>query len=347
MSNATHHNKKRTLARVIATVIILGAIALILIYQRLSEPLSEDAVLQADVVNISTPVPGRIEKFYIAENSRVKRDDLLFTLDPTAYRLRVEQAEAELKVAQSALDARRRQINAEQSNSEVANKQITRARSNLQLTQKTLERLVPLSKKGYVTAQQVDDARTLNHDAQISLQQALAQAEAAASLVGTEEGAEAIVQVSRSALKLAKRALADTEVRAPHDGLIVGLNVSSGEHVAPDQSLFTLINTEQWYAVAFFRETELMDIQPGSCAVVYALANPKVAIKGSIDSIGWGIDSIDTIRLPRTLPVVQKSLNWVRVAQRFPVRVQLGEAPESLLRVGASAVVVIRHGDDC
>lgn len=347
MSNSIQRGKQKIVGRTIAIVIVAGAIGLILLYHRLSEPLSEDAVLQADVVNISTPVAGRIEKFYVTENRRVKRDDLLFTLDPAVYRLRVDQAKAELKAAQSALDAKRRQIFAEQSNSAIANEQITRARTNLELTQKTLDRLVPLSKKGFVTAQQVDDARTLNRDAQSSLQQAQAQAEAAASLIGTEEGAEALVQINRIVLAIAKRALADTEVRAPHDGLIVGLKVSSGEYVAPDQSLFTLINTEQWYAIAFFRETELMDIELGSCAVVYAMANPKIAIKGSVDSIGWGISAIDEINLPRTLPIVQKSLNWVRVAQRFPVRVQLGEAPESLLRVGASAAVVIRHGDNC
>ncbi len=347
MSQTASPPKKRVLARAVAAFIILGAIILILAYRWLSAPLSEDAILQANVVNISTPVPGRVETFHVAENARVKRGDLLFTLDPTTYRLRVEQAEAELKVAQAALDAKQRQIRAESANAAVANEQIERARANLQLTEKTLERLVPLAQKGYVTTQQVDDARTLNHDAQVSLKQAQAQAKAAESLVGTLEAAEALVQVSRSALAIAKRALADTEVRAPHDGLVVGLSVSSGEYVAPDQSLFTLINTEQWYAVAFFRETELMDIKPGACALVYAMADPSVAINGTVDSIGWGVSSADMIDLPRVLPIVQKSLNWVRVAQRFPVRVRLEEAPERLLRTGASATVVMRHGDNC
>jgi len=347
MNPPAHTDKKKFLARTVAAIIILGAIALVLAYRWLSAPLSEDAMLQADVVNISTPVPGRIETFHIAENARVERGELLFTLDPTVYRLRVEQAQAELKAAEAAVDAKRRQIDAERSNAAVATEQVQRARSNLQLTEKTLNRLVPLAKKGFVTAQQVDDARTLNHDAQVSLKQALAQAQAAQSLVGTMEAAEALVQVSQSALAIARRALADTEVRAPHDGLVVGLSVSSGEYVAPDQSLFTLINTEQWYATAFFRETELMDIKPGSCALVYALADPSVAIQGTVDSIGWGVSSADMIDLPRVLPIVQKSLNWVRVAQRFPVRVRLGDAPENLLRVGASATVVMRHDDGC
>lgn len=347
MSHPASPNKKKFLARIAAVVIVLSTLILILVYHWASAPLSEDATLQANVVHVSTPVPGRVEKFHVAENGRVKRGELLFTLDSTVYRLRVEQAKAELKAAQAALDAKRRQLQAERSNVVIANEQIERARSNLQLTEKTLQRLVPLAKKGYVTTQQVDDAKTLNQDAQTSLKQATVQAQAAESLVGTLEAAEAVVQVSRSTLALAQRALADTEVHAPHDGLVVGLSVSSGEYVAPDQSLFTLINTEQWYATAFFRETELEDIHPGSCALVYALADPSVAISGTVDSIGWGVSSADLIHLPRTLPIVQKSLNWVRVAQRFPVRVRLKDAPESLLRIGASAVVVMRHGDNC
>ncbi len=347
MSHPTDQKKKRFLARVAAVVIVLGTIALILVHRWVSAPLSEDAMLQADVVHISTPVPGRVEQFHVAENGRVKRGDLLFTLDPTLYQLRVEQAEAELRAAQAALDAKSRQVSAERSNIAIANQQIERARSNLELTQKTLERLVPLANKGYVTAQQVDDARTLNRDAQVSFKQAQEQAQAVESLLGTLDAAEAFVDVSRSSLAIARRALADTEVRAPHDGLVVGLGVSSGEYVAPDQSLFTLINTEQWFATAFFRETELADIKPGSCALVYVMADPSVAIKGTVSSVGWGISSVDLIDLPRTLPIVQKSLNWVRVAQRFPVRVQLEDAPENLMRVGASAVVVMRHDNNC
>ncbi len=348
MNHPSSPNKHKFVARFVAAIIILVAVALIFFYQLKNEPLSEDAMLQADVVHISTPVPGRVEQFHVTENGMVKRGELLFTLDPTVYRLRVAQAEAELKSAMAARDLKQRQIKAELSNVTIANEQVERALSNLSLTEKTLERLIPLNKKGYVTTQQVDDARTLYQDAQVSLRQARAQAQAAENLVGNMEAADALVEVAQSALAIAQRALADTEVRAPHDGLIVGLSVSSGEYVAPDQSLFTLINTEQWYATAFFRETELSELKPNACAVVYALADPSVAIKGKVDSIGWGISSTDMIDLPRVLPIVQKSLNWVRVAQRFPVRVRLENAPENLLRIGASAVVVVKkHDDDC
>ena len=70
-------------------------------------------------------------------------------------------------------------------------------------------------------------------------------------------------------------------------------------------------------------------------------------IKGIVQGIGWGVLDEERINLPRSVPYVQRSLNWVRVAQRFPVRVRLENPPEQLMRLGASAVVEVKHGDNC
>jgi len=349
LQTATHRDNKKKCGWMVAGIILLATLALgWYTYQRvLSHPLSEDAVIQADIVHISTPVPGRVLNFHVREGSRVKRGDLLFRLDPTVYQLRVEQAEAELQMAEAGLEARRRTIRAETANAVVADEQIERARHNLQLAERTRQRLQPLAAKGYVTKQQLDDAVTLEHDARVSLNQALSQAQAAEHLVGATEAEQAMVQVSRSALAIARNSLADTEVYAPQDGLVVGLAVSEGEYAAPDQSLFTLINTNSWHATAFYRETQLANIEQGACASVYLLGSPDTLIKGRVENIGWGIVSPEMVSLPRSLPYVQKSLNWVRVAQRFPVRIALEPGHENLLRMGASADVVIGHGSDC
>src|SRR5690606_14201009 len=349
MQTATHRDNKKKWGWMVASLVLF--LTLLLgwhTYQRsISHPLSEDAVIQADIVHISTPVPGRVLSFNVREGSRVKRGDLLFRLDPMVYQLRVEQAEAELKMAEAGLEARRRTIGAAAANAVVAEEQIERARQNLELAERTRRRLEPLAAKGYVTKQQLDDAVTLERDARVSLNQALSQAQAAQHLVGAIEAEEAMVQASRSALAIARKSLADTEVFAPQDGLVVGLAVSEGEYAAPDQSLFTLINTNSWHATAFFRETQLANIEPGACASVYVLGSPDTVIKGRVENIGWGIVSPEMVSLPRSLPYVQKSLNWVRVAQRFPVRIALEPGHENILRVGASADVVIGRGSDC
>jgi len=125
------------------------------------------------------------------------------------------------------------------------------------------------------------------------------------------------------------------------------LTVLSGEMVVPSQALFTLISTEEWFAVANFRETDLHAIAVGDCATVFSMIDRNQPIKGVVEGIGWGVLDDERINLPRSVPYVQRSLNWVRVAQRFPVRVRLENPPELLMRLGARAVVEVKHGDKC
>src|SRR5699024_6920014 len=105
----------------------------------------------------------------------------------------------------------------------IANQQISRARQNLAMAQKTVQRLRPLAQQGYVAKQELDSAITLEQDAQVSLAQALAQDSAAKDLVGDDQAALATLTIAQIALALAEKALDDTIVRAPVDGLVVGL----------------------------------------------------------------------------------------------------------------------------
>jgi multidrug efflux system membrane fusion protein len=178
--------------------------------------LSEDAVLQADFVHISTPVPGKIVELAVQEGDRVAKGDLLFQLDPQAYELRVTQALAELAMAKATLSSRERQIRAETANASIANEQINRAQANLDLARSTVRRLEPLARKGYVTQQELDTAKTAQRDAQVSLTQAQAQSQAAKELIGELEAAQAAVQAAAASLGLAQKALADATVTAPH-----------------------------------------------------------------------------------------------------------------------------------
>lgn len=345
--------KKDRLAIVLGAVVALAIIAAAayLGWQYLvrsdSNPMSDDTVLQANLVNVSSTVPGRIVELNVVENSRVRRGDLLFSIDPVPYQLAADQARADLEMAKAALSTQQRTIVAETSNDEVAAEQAARARTNLELATQTLDRLTALRPKGYVTAQQVDDAATAKRDAEISLRQAVAQAAAANALVSTTEGAEALVRARQAALALAERNLEDTRILAPHDGLIVGLTLATGEFVVSGQSVFTLIDTDHWYAAAAFVETELRRIGIGDCATVYALADRSVPIRGRVEGIGWGVISEEVVPIPRNLPYVPKSLNWVRVAQRFPVRIVLEEPPQNLMRVGASALAIVHRDQRC
>ncbi len=335
--------------RFVSAAIIAAGVAMAwFVYDRsVRHPSSDAASIDTEVVHIAAAVGGRVIDIEVEENEKVKKGDVLFRIDPLPYKLAVDQAEADLGVAQAALDAQRRVISTEKSNLQIAGEQIKRAQTNYDLAARTTERLRPLAGKAYVPTQQLDQAQSAQRDAATSLTQAREQENAAQRAISTTEGPAAAIRARQAALAIARRALEDTIVRAPHDGRIVGLTVKSGEIIAPMQNLFTLVTTEKWYAVVNFRETDLGFIADEDCATVYSMIDRHTPIKGAVESIGWGVLDTDRVNLPKNMPYVERSLNWVRVAQRFPVRVRLMNPPENLMRLGASAVVEVKHGAAC
>ncbi|MGC9423828.1 multidrug transporter subunit MdtN [Vibrio sp.] len=349
MSNSAYTRRYSVVGTALAIAVVLGALVSGWYYFQHSadKALSEDAVLSANVVNVASIVAGRVITIAVTDNQRVDEGQLLFEIDPKPYEIIVNKARSELQLAKALRDAQRRTITAESSNAAIASEQVHRARTNLSLAETALARLLPLVAKGYVTVQQVDDARTARDDAQTTLEQAIHQEAAAQALITSLDESEALVGARQAALAIAEHELVATQVRAPHGGLVVGLTVSAGEIVAPGQSLFTLIDTRKWYALATFPETELAHIAVGNCAQVYILADRSIPVYGRVDSIGWGVISEELINLPRNVPYVPKSLNWVRIVQRFPVRIIIDNPPASLMRVGASAVAVVKHSENC
>ena len=310
-------------------------------------PSTDDAAIDADVVHVAAAVGGRIVDLPVHENDLVRKGALLFQIDPVPYRLAMEQAAANLDLARATLETQRRLVSTQRSSATIAGDQARRAETNLALTQRTEDRLKPLTDKGYVPQQQLDQAQVARRDAATSLSQAQEQQRAALRAIDTVAAATAAVEAASSALANAHRALDDTTVRATHDGRVVGLDVSTGEMVLPSQAMFTLVNTEEWFAVANLRETELRAVAVGDCATVYSMIDPDHPIKGAVIGIGWGVLDGDRIDVPRSVPYVKPSVNWVHVAHRFPVRIRLEEPPQSLVRLGASAEVQVRHGAAC
>jgi multidrug efflux system membrane fusion protein len=339
--------KRSPLGAAIAVVVVLLAAAFWIWTLSKAKPRTDDASIDVEVVHIAPLIGGRIIELPIHENEQVHKGDLLFRIDPVPYQINVAAAEANLDVTRATLGSKRRLVSTQRWDAEIATQQTVRAKDNLALSERTQERLAPLAAKGYVPQQQFDQAKLAAQDATTSLAQAEKQQHAAQGAIDTDDAVLAGVRAAVAALANARRALADTEVRAPHNGRIVGLHISTGEVVAPSQSLFTLINTEEWFASANFRETDLDRIRLGECVTVYSMIDRRQPIKGIVDSVGYGVLDADKIDVPRAAPYVEPSLNWVRVAQRFPVRIRLENPPEPLVRLGASAIVEVAHGSAC
>ena len=345
-AGGTRHGKLGRLISLAVIAIAIG-IGIVLSLRSRDHPSTDDATIDADVVHVAAAVGGRVIRIGVTENADVRKGDLLFQIDPLPYDLAVRQAASALDVARATNQSQHRLIATQQSASQVAGSQVARAVENLGLSQRTAERLRPLAEKGYIPRQQYDQAVVAAQDAATSLRQARDQNAGARAAIDTDAGSAATIRAGEAALAIARRALDDTVVRASHPGRVVGLTVTTGEMVAPSQSMFTLIKSDEWFVMANFRETNLKPIAVGDCATVYSMLDRAHPIHGTVEGIGSGVLDDERVNLPRALPYVERSLNWVRVEQRFPVRIRLDHPPQALMRLGASALVEVRHGSAC
>ena len=303
-------------------------------------PRTDDAYLQADLVHLAPDVSGRIVELDVRDNQAVRKGDVLFRIDPEPYRMRADQARATVQGLEAKLALTADQVAAQTSKAGAAERGIGSAEAQRALASSTLGRMEPLLGRGFVTAQQVDQARTTQRTAQIALQQAQLQADEARQAITNTKPTEAELEGARATLALAERDLNKTVVRAPCDGRITALDIAAGEFAATGHPLFTIIDTEHWYAIGNFRETDLAGMEPGQRATVYVMAQPSRPLRGEVDSLGWGVAS-DVSATVGGLPHVERTLNWVRIAARFPVRILLDAPPDDLMRFGATAVIVI------
>src|SRR5262249_55066049 len=152
-----------------------------------------DASIDADVVHVAAAVGGRIIEIHVRENTAVNRGDVLFQIDPLPYQLLVSQTQADLPLSQAQLDTQRRHVSTQRPNAPVAQDQPTSAKANYELATRTAERLRPLTAKGYVPHQQLDQADVTAHDAATRLQQAQVQQLAAVQAIDTVQAGEALV----------------------------------------------------------------------------------------------------------------------------------------------------------
>jgi multidrug efflux system membrane fusion protein len=191
-------------------------------------------------------------------------------------------------------------------------RQIAQAHSSLQ-------RLEPLLPSGFTTAENVDEARTKE-----------------TTLQAQREGVVATINLEELHLSYCK-------VIAPFSGRVINLNISAGAHVTAGVPVFSLLDTSKWYVIANFREAEIRHMAPGSEAVIYLSSAPNQRFRGKVQGIGWAVKPEGEIDLPPSgVPYVKRELNWVRVAQRFPVRIEVENPDIDLFRMGASAVAIIK-----
>ena len=153
--------------------------------------------------------------------------------------------------------------------------------------------------------------------------------------------AEASDKSAKAALSTAQYDLEGCRVVAPFDGYITNLNISNGAYAHAAGEVVTMIDVRNWYVIANFRESALRHIEPGMSADIFLMTKPNVKYHGVVEGIGRGVVPEEAPQLSG-LPDVKRELNWVRLAQRFPVRIRLDVAPtDDGVRAGVTAIVTI------
>jgi len=325
-------------ALAVAAAVALGATTLFVVDRR---PRTHDAHLFAYSAGMAPEVSGRVLALHVINNQRVNAGEPLVDIDPEPFAMRLRQARAQVTALKAQISLTGRQVTSQKYGADAAATQISHAREQLALAQDTLHRQEPLLAKGYVTNQQIDEARTNERNAAIALTTATQQASQARQAVGDTDSLIAQLGGAEAAEALAARDLRVTTLRAPFAGTVVGLQIAKGAYAIAGQSLFTLIKDDEWYAIADFRETELPRIAVGDPATVWTMSDDDKPIRGTVQSLGRGVQPDD--RGGPGLPVVGRTLDWVVVAQRFPVWVRLDDPPSNVTRIGATASVRVRH----
>jgi len=328
---------RETLGRLLARTSVVLAVTLVLVtfWRTTRNPRTDNATLRANYIGVAAEVGGRIVEIHARNEEPVEKGALLLLIDPRPYEIALARAKATLAVT-------RRDVSSLEESAAAAGAAVVRAEAQLASTADHLRRIEPLLARQFVTADEVDQVRRSRDAAAAAVGEARAQQARANDAIGNVGDMNARIRAAEEAVNAAELDLFHCRVVAPFSGKVVNLTISEGAYAHPGGELFTLVDTRTWWVVANFRETELPHIPVGAAADVFLHSRPGRRYRGTVVGLGWAV-------LPENgssaegLPQVERALDWVRLAARFPVRIRVDD-PDETFRLGASAIVTVRGG---
>lgn len=315
-------------------VLLVGAVASLVWWWHQGQvfPSTDDAYLGTDVVTIGTEITGRVAEVSVAENAYVKAGDVLFVLDNAAVKAALDTAQAQFDLAVQAPGATG-------SNVAAAEAQVASTAAAVQVAEVAYTRAEALFKLGDASQAALDQATAARDQALAQNRSAEAALAAARDQLGGTGADNAGVRAALGALSLAQLNVERSTVRAPVAGWVTNLSLRPGQVVSAGQPLFALIEDGEWWVDANFKETDLERIRLGQPVTVTLDMYPDEQLQGTVESIAAGSGAAFSL-----LPPENATGNWVKVTQRFGVRVRLQKpAPEKALtlRVGSSATATV------
>lgn len=326
------HRKQLTIW-IISGVVLAIALYFYFLYEEYN-PATDDAYVQAHVVNIAAQVGGPVTQIYVNNNAYVKKGQLLALIDPRPYEDTVLQTQSNYRLALQQMGANVAAIDVAQAN-------INKAQANLVNDAKNYERISTLVKTGQASISSGDSALAQYQTSQAALLEAQKQLVQAQQNLGVAGESNADVQKAKADVNTAELNLSYTQIRAPADGFVTNFEVRVGTTVTAQQQLFQLVEDKHWYVYANYKETQLNHIRPGQIATVEVDTYPGKVFHGYVDSLSRGSGAAFSL-----LPPENATGNWVKVTQRIPVKIMIIDpSPDYPLSVGASSNVRIHTRD--
>jgi len=315
------------------------------VYQNIRiNPRTEDAQVRANVIGVSPQVGGSIIAIHVKDNQQVHKGDLLFELDSRPYLAEAEKAKAQLSLTELEIQAYKDQIAASEA-------ELKQSQAKAAYAVDYAKRVQALVGNLYVTVDKNQLAQTEAITATDKVAQDKAALERAQNLLGEQGDINVRRIAAQAALKDAELKLSYCKVYAPCDGYVVNLQITPGAYAAIGEQVFSIVDQRIWYVLANFRETDLRHIRPGMEAEVFLLAESNRKIRGIVQ----GVPKAITAQFAPTqnasggqgiLQNVSPTLDFILLAQRFPVRIVLDEPEEHSFRMGGTAAVIVRTESD-
>ena len=349
-------------------VVLIAVIAVLLKYRDyVVNPWTRDGQVRADVVQITPRVSGPIVKLAVKDNQLVKTNDLLFEIDPRTFEANLAQARAQLDNARDNYLALEKQVEAELAQVNVSRAEALQAESNIKELDSTIvknkaeySRQQDMLKKDATSKKAMERARA-NYQIALEKRKAsvagltqakatLAQSEAALAKARANLGApgddNASIREAQATLRQAELDFEFTRIKAPVDGYVTNLNLRIGSQAVTNQPALALVDINSYWVHGYFKENSIEDIRKGNKAIITLMTYPDTPLEGHVDSLGWGIAQQDGSTGEDLLPNVSATFEWIRLAQRVPVRIHLVDVPDNIaLRVGTTASVLVMTGD--
>lgn len=306
---------------------------------------TDDAQVCRHITPINTRVQGFIKEIRFTDFQHVKKGDTLIILEDAEYRLQLAQAEAGLRGSKSSSSVVTASMGTTVSNVETAVAGIAQARVEMVNAKRDFDRFAALIKKDAVTRQQYDNAYARYLSAKARFDQANSQKASAASVKNVQThqlgGSRAGESVSEAQLNLARLNLSYTVIVATCDGVMGRKEIHVGQLVQPGQMLARIVDDNEVWIMANYRESQMKGICVGKDVDFTADALPDVVFHGKVDALSAAAGNAYSM-----IPVDNATGNFVKVEQRVPVRIVLTKNNDAtqvaLLRAGLNVETKVR-----